>query len=53
MKQKKNLLTKQQNQIDDEKVLKLFANFLKKSTAIMENAIKETREKHPKLFKSS
>ena len=37
---------------DDEKVLKLFANFLRKSTAIMEDAIKETREKHPNLFKS-
>ncbi len=45
-----NKTTKQQAQ--NEEVLKLFANFLKKSTAIMEHAIKETREKHPNLFKS-
>jgi tetratricopeptide (TPR) repeat protein len=37
---------------EDEKVLRIFADFLKKSTTIMEDAIKETREKHPNLFKS-
>lgn len=45
---------KQTNQdVQNEEVLKLLANFLKKSTVIMETAIKETREKHPNLFKSS
>ena len=42
--------TKKQN---SEETLKILANFFKKSSAIMEDALKESREKHPDLFKSS
>ena len=51
MKQTKKIVKKTTKQ-ENEEILKAFANFLKKSTAIMEHAIKETREKHPNIFKS-
>ncbi len=46
---KKSVSKKKQN----DETLKIFANFLRKSSAIMENALKQTQKNHPNLFKSS
>lgn len=54
MKQAQTKSSKRISKTQQEKEnLKILGNFLRKSTVIMETAIKESHQKHPDLSKSS